>query len=132
MDSDAPKPHAPRGPLVKKDHMGTADPMGRCTAKSKQSGQQCKQRPIPGGTVCHYHGGGAPQVRAKAMDRLMALQHPAIDRLTQLIRQEEFPTVAYAATRDVLDRTMGKPGESLKVTMTLSLEALVAGATPQE
>jgi hypothetical protein len=58
------------------------------------------------------HGGGAPQVKAKAHERLMALQNPAIDRLGQLINQEQFPTVAYAASRDILDRTIGKPGEA--------------------
>jgi hypothetical protein len=61
------------------------------------------------------HGGGAPQVKQKALDRLFALQHPAIDRLAKLIDQEQFPTVAYAASRDVLDRTLGKPAESQKV-----------------
>lgn len=74
------------------------------------------------------HGGGAPQVKAAAMERLRALQDPAIDRLAQLINQEVFPTVAYAAARDVLDRTLGKPGESLKVNVVMSLEDLVAGA----
>jgi hypothetical protein len=74
------------------------------------------------------HGGGAPQVKAAAMERLRALQDPAIDRLAALIAQEAFPTVAYAASRDILDRTLGKPGESLKVAMTLSLEDLVAGS----
>lgn len=62
------------------------------------------------------HGGGAPQVRQKALERLLALQHPAIDRLTQLINQAEFPTVAYAASRDVLDRTMGKAKEQVEVS----------------
>lgn len=74
------------------------------------------------------HGGGAPQVKAKAMERLMALQNPAIDRLAKLIDQEAFPTVAYAASRDVLDRTIGKPGENLNIKVTLSLEDLVAGS----
>ena len=46
----------------------------------------------------------------------MALQHPAIDRLTKLIDQSEFPTVAYQASRDVLDRTMGKPKEQVELT----------------
>jgi len=110
-DELKPKRHAPRGPLIQKDPMAPAHPMGRCTATSKQSGKPCRQPAIPGGTVCHYHGGGAPQVKQKALERLMALQHPAIDRLTQLIAQEAFPTVAYAASRDVLDRTMGKPTE---------------------
>ena len=49
----------------------------------------------------------------------MALQHPAISRLGQLIDQEEFPTVAYAASRDVLDRTMGKAAEQVNVTIGL-------------
>jgi hypothetical protein len=61
------------------------------------------------------HGGAAPQVKQAALERLMALQNPAIDRLTKLIAQEAFPTVAYAASRDVLDRTMGKPGEQQTV-----------------
>jgi hypothetical protein len=109
------QPHAPRGPLVKRDLMDTPRLMDapRCTATSKQSGQRCKRRPIPGGPVCVIHGGGAPQVQLAAMDRLRALQNPAIDRLAKLIAQEEFPTVAYAASRDVLDRTLGKPQEAI-------------------
>jgi hypothetical protein len=71
----------------------------RCTARAKQSGQRCKRHPIPGGSVCFIHGGGAPQVKQKAMERLMKLQNPAIDRLGQLIAQETLPTVAYAASR---------------------------------
>jgi hypothetical protein len=111
--------HAPRGPVKAKDDadlMDGSDLMNgrpRCTAKAKQSGKRCKRTPIPGGTVCKIHGGGAPQVQQAAMARLLALQHPAIDKLTQLIAQSEFPTVAYAAVRDVLDRTMGKPMESV-------------------
>jgi hypothetical protein len=70
------------------------------------------------------HGGGAPQVKLKAIERLMALQVPAINRLGKLIDQEEFPTVAYAASRDVLDRTMGKPGEHLDMTVSVNEELL--------
>lgn len=62
------------------------------------------------------HGGAAPQVKAKALERLLALQHPAIDRLAKLIDQEAFPSVAYAASREVLDRTLGKPAASVAVT----------------
>jgi hypothetical protein len=87
----------------------------RCTATAKGSRQRCKRRPIPGGTVCVKHGGGAPQVKAKAMDRLLAIQFPAIARLAELVAQKEYPSTAYAAVRDVLDRTMGKPAESVAV-----------------
>lgn len=49
----------------------TDDPMEapRCSARSKQTGEQCRQRPIPGGTVCRFHGGSAPAVRAAAEQR---------------------------------------------------------------
>lgn len=97
------------------DH--TDAPFVSCTATAKGSRQRCKRRPIPGGTVCVKHGGGAPQVKEAAMARLMKLQHPAIDRLGKLIAQETFPTVAYAASRDVLDRTIGKPIEQQNVDM---------------
>lgn len=42
----------------------------RCTAKAKSTGEQCKRRPIPGGSVCVKHGGRAPQVQAAAHARL--------------------------------------------------------------
>lgn len=113
-----PKRHAPRGPLIARDPIAQADPMtAKCRATNRQ-GVRCKQPHIPGGTVCRFHGGAAPQVKAKAMERLLALQHPAIDRLTKLIDQEAFPTVAYAASRDILDRTMGKPTEQQTVEHT--------------
>lgn len=50
----------------------TDDPMEtrpRCSATSKQTGEQCRQRPIPGGTVCRFHGGSSPAVRAAAETR---------------------------------------------------------------
>ena len=130
------QPHAPKGrikakaataELVTTRPNGTPYLMGqRCKATSKGSGMQCRQPAIPGGTVCYYHGGGAPQVRQKAAERLMALQHPAISRLEKLIAQEEFPTVAYAASRDVLDRTLGKPTETVKADVNISLARLLA------
>lgn len=110
------KRHAPKGPILQKDPMAPPDPKApRCKATNRQ-GQPCGQPAILGGTVCRYHGGAAPQVKQKALERLMALQHPAIDRLTKLISQEEFPTVAYAASRDVLDRTLGKAKEQREIT----------------
>lgn len=37
---------------------------------TNREGNPCGLRPIPGGTVCKWHGGGAPQVRAAAAERL--------------------------------------------------------------
>jgi len=75
----------------------------QCTATSKQTGKQCGSTPPPGFTVCQWHGGGAPQVRAKAEERLRDLVDPAINRLEKLI-DATYDAVALAAVKDVLDR----------------------------
>ena len=46
-------------------------PRRRCKARSKGSGEQCKRSPVAGADVCLAHGGAAPQVRAKAAERLL-------------------------------------------------------------
>jgi len=69
-----------------------------------------------GGTVCRMHGGSAPQVQASARERLMALQPLAIQTMHNLMNREEYPTVQLGAARDVLDRTEGKPVESVSLT----------------
>lgn len=100
----------------------------RCTATAKTTGKQCRRGAIHGGTVCKKHGGGAPQVKKAAAQRLRELQHPAISRIKKTIEAEPViaideegkpvmfngrpvviesvtPGVALAAARDVLDRT---------------------------
>ena len=57
--------HDSRGPV------GTIHP--QCTAKSKQTQNRCKKRPIRGSTVCKFHGGGSPQVRRKALERIVEM-----------------------------------------------------------
>ena len=47
------------------------DDSRRCTATSKQTSDRCKRAAVPGGNVCHFHGGAAPQVRAKADQRIV-------------------------------------------------------------
>lgn len=113
--------YAPRGALkAKADRMSAPDPMSgpRCKATSKQTGKQCGRTPIPGGTVCRYHGGAAPQVKLKALQRLEAYQDKAIDRLFELAEQTSFPSTAIAAVKDVLDRTMGKAQEKVDLNVT--------------
>lgn len=64
------------------------------------------------------HGGSAPQVKDKAEERLKALQAPAITRLGQLVEQTEYPSVAIAAVKDVLDRTLGRAIETQNVNVS--------------
>lgn len=111
------KHQAPRGPVKTKGHpMDLPNPMAslKCKATNRQ-GQRCKKSPIPGGVVCRMHGGAAPQVKEAALERLRRLQHPAIDALEWLITQRDFPSAAYSASRDVLDRTEGKAAETVAV-----------------
>lgn len=93
----------------------------RCKAKSKQSGKQCAQAPIPGGEVCRFHGGAAPQVIAKARERLAALVDPAIDQLAKLLTTRK-SDVALKAVKDVLDRNDLKAPNQVKVHGTVSHE----------
>jgi hypothetical protein len=68
----------------------------RCTAKAKNSGLRCKKAPIEGGTVCRTHGGRAPQVLAKAAERIVEAEvraalaqldvSPVDDPLTEMSR----------------------------------------------
>lgn len=54
----------------------------RCTATVRKTGKRCKNPAIVGGTVCRYHGGGAPQVREKAAERDAEAQaRDALERL---------------------------------------------------
>ena len=70
-------------------------PRRRCKARSKGSGEQCKRSPVAGAEVCLAHGGGAPQVKAKAAERLLTarirgeLAKVEIDPITD-------PAAAYA------------------------------------
>ncbi len=117
-----PKRHAPKGRL-KADPIQGIHPMrgGKpagargCTAHTR-SGALCAGIAISGGVVCRMHGGAAPQVKLAAQERLAMLVDPAILRLGQLVDQTEFPSVAIAAVKDVLDRNLGKAAEQVKVT----------------
>ncbi len=107
-------PLSPPNPLSA-DAENTIHGRLRCSAHSKQKGTRCGRTAIPGGTVCRYHGGAAPQVKLKAQERLAAFQDQAINRLMDLALQKEYPSTAFAAVRDVLDRTMGKPVEQVSL-----------------
>ena len=63
----------------------------RCTARNNR-GEQCRNRPIKGGSVCSTHGGSAPQVR-----RAAAARHAA-----ELVEADAAKAVAlFGGKRDV-------------------------------
>jgi hypothetical protein len=79
-------------------------PDRKCTAHSAVTKQPCKRYAIKGGTVCHFHGGGSPAVRAAADARLRAMVDPMISRLYDLAMQTDNLKVASDCVRDALDR----------------------------
>ena len=104
-------------------------PERQCSAHQRD-GSRCKNAAIQGGTVCGYHGGNAPAVKAKARLRL----EMASDRLArQLLNMTTDPNVAdpvtLAAIKDALDRggLAAKNAVSVDVGITKPWEAVFEG-----
>src|SRR4029453_9700837 len=106
-----------------KDGDNSTDPR-RCTAQSRQSGKRCKNASIPGGRICRFHGVAAPHVQKKAVERLQALEHPAIDVLARFLTAPELatmfstmlhPSTVLNAAKIVLDRTGHKPTDQIEI-----------------
>jgi len=108
--------HAPRG-RIKARHPLTAEHSlsQKCHAKSKRTGKQCGAWAIPGGAVCKWHGGAAPQVKAAAEQRIEALKQPAIAYLGYLLDQRDYPSAGLGAAKDVLDRIDGRAAETIRM-----------------
>lgn len=45
-------------------------PAVTCVARAKSTGERCGRAPIPGGTVCKFHGGGTRAAKAAGQRRL--------------------------------------------------------------
>lgn len=102
-------------------------PRTQCTAKSRQSGERCKQYAILGGTVCRFHGGGTPNVKRKAALRLASLVDPAIGTLAREMVKAEKSSDRQRAANSILDRSGITRGQSaeLDVARALLLERLL-------
>lgn len=67
------------------------------------------------------HGGKAPQVRAKAEERLAEMVDPALVRLRHLIDNADSDAVKLAAVKDALDRAGYRPIEKRENKNTTDL-----------
>lgn len=75
----------------------------RCSATARQTGERCGNPAIHGGTVCRFHGGGTPSVKARANLRLLELVDPSIARLARVVATGKDDD-AIRAANSILDR----------------------------
>lgn len=115
--------------------MGQDNPVdGRCTATSKSTGERCRRSAIPGGTVCRWHGGAAPQVRAKAAERLSErLKIPlnlAVKRLQKQLDNGDVDakTVLDAVVKlaALIETLEGRPSSRTEIITPDAVEAEIA------
>lgn len=104
--------------VYSEDWWAAHDNENRCAAHSSRTGGQCLKAAIRGTTVCRFHGGGAPQVKRKAKERLEL----AADRMTRellgMATSAESEAVKLNAVRDALDRA----GLGAKTEVSLELK----------
>jgi hypothetical protein len=91
----------------------------RCTAHRK-NGTACRNYAMRGGNVCRMHGGGAPQVRRRAQERIFAAADGAAARLIEFMNDGRVPwPVRLTAARDLLDRAGLTPKTTVAVEVPL-------------
>ena len=97
---------------------GILEPV-RCTAHSARTGASCKRWASHGATVCHTHGGAAPQVKKSAAERvaerIKILADPAVTVIQDLMKSDD-ERVRYAAAKDLLDRGGFKAPERQEIS----------------
>ena len=87
----------------------------KCQAR-RQDGKPCRRYAIRGGNVCRVHGGGSPQVIAKARERLALAADRMARELLGIATGAESEAVKLAAVKDALDRA----GLNVKQALELS------------
>lgn len=113
----------------------------RCTGHSSRTGAPCKLSPVHGATVCHKHGGSAPQVKRAAARRLVEAEiRDLFGKALPQVEAVDNPLAAYAefagrvmAWMQLMDsllgdlRTVGyagKAGEQIRAEVLLYERAM--------
>lgn len=78
-----------------------------CTAHSSKTGELCQNPALDGMRVCRFHGGSTKLAKQAAQERLDAMLERAVDRISELSEQDEHMPTSFAATKEILNRTLG-------------------------
>lgn len=82
----------------------------RCRATSKRTGKRCGRYPVPGGTVCYFHGGASAKHLAAAERRRAEAEATA---LLELVWDPDAPPVTNVI--DALHRMAGRLEHTVNV-----------------
>lgn len=100
----------------------------RCSAR-RTNGEVCGNYPVHGSNVCRKHGAGAPQVKRKAAERILAASDLAAKKLIEFMNDKRVPyAVRLSATKDLLDRAGIGGRQPVQVEVSL-FEQLITGGT---
>lgn len=67
--------------------------------------------------MCRMHGGSAPQVKRKALERMIAASDIVAGELIAIVRDKRQPAAArVAAANSVLDRAGLKPADAIELS----------------
>jgi hypothetical protein len=88
--------------------MGYKAQRRRCTAVAKSTGRPCQAYACVDAFVCQKHGGMAPQVQNKALERRDEIQVDALEAMRALIPE------AVAALQQIINNPEAKDADRLK------------------
>ncbi len=91
----------------------------------KPTYRPCSRPPIKGLSVCIAHGGRLPTVRKKAQKQLLAMVPQSLNRLGELIDQNEHKPTALGALRTVLERAGDNAFGPLKKAVTADMRPVI-------
>lgn len=91
------------------------------------NGDPCRQYVVPGTVKCTKHGGGLPNYRKFAMERLERNAPRAVKTIVEIMNEGEDDKVRLAASKDILDRTGVNAPKEVRIEMSAFEKVVEAG-----
>ncbi|EMY35755.1 hypothetical protein D477_002643 [Arthrobacter crystallopoietes BAB-32] len=102
-------------------------PSKKCS-RIKNNGDPCGLYAIQGGSVCHKHGGSAPQVKKKAAERIAEAADDAAALLVQFMEDPKNDVkVRTQIAQDLLNRAGYNSRQAVDLTVSKFDEAVANG-----
>lgn len=106
-----------KGNRKRRRELGLLPEPSKCGARTRQ-GTPCQQSPLAGSTRCRMHGGSAPQVLAKAKERLLLAADDAVSVLIRIMFDPKSPV---GERRQAAVALMDRAGLNAKAELTVEI-----------